>query len=175
MHNTMEEIRIYHSYKRNIGTLLACLLFVACGCFLLSSDDIVAKVIGIATLLFFGGGLLLVVYTLTKHFLQKKPCIVVTERSIVLSGIKEHEIRFCDVEEFYMTKKTGNLICVKYNDDVEEQKIIDSSVAERMARKFNNKVTGAQESISVEGLTMDAVSLLDILNDRLEKSRRQKR
>ena len=63
----------------------------------------------------------------------------------------------------------------KNNKDIEEQKIIDSSVAERMARKFNNKVTGAQESISVEGMTMNAVSLLDILNDRLEKSRRQKR
>ena len=100
---------------------------------------------------------------------------MVTDHSIILSGIMEHEIRFCDVEEFYMTKKTGNLICVKYNEDIEEQKIIDSSVAERMARKFNNKVTGAQESISVEGMTMDAVSLLDILNDRLEKSRRQKR
>lgn len=172
MCDAMEEIVIYHSYKRNIGTMLACLLFVACGCFLLSSEDTVAKVIGIAALVFFGGGLLLVVYTLIKHFLQKKPCIVVKDHSIILSGIKEHEIRFCDVEEFYMTKKTGNLICVKYKEDVEEQKIIDSSVAERMARKFNNKVTGAQESISAEGLTMDAVSLLDILNDRLERSRK---
>lgn len=55
MCDAMEEITIYHSYKRNIGTMLACLLFVACGCFLLSSEDTVAKVIGIAALVFFGG------------------------------------------------------------------------------------------------------------------------
>ena len=55
--------------------------------------------------------------------------------------MKKWEVRFADVEEFYLINvMSSKQIAIKYKKDVELQKMNEASSAGRTVRKFNEKL-----------------------------------
>ena len=69
------------------------------------------------------------------------------------SGMKKWEVRFADVEEFYLINvSSSKQIGIKYKKEVEFQKMNDASSAGRTFRKLNERLAGVQESLPADGL-----------------------
>ena len=87
----------------------------------------------------------------------------------------EQEVRFADVECFYLTKvETARgktmLIVIQYKENVELQKFEDASKAGRAVRRFNKNVAGSQYTLPADGLTIKPKDLCEILNERVKNS-----
>ena len=94
---------------------------------------------------------------------------------IMNRGLKTYEVRFADVECFYLTKvETARgktmLIVIQYKENVELQKFEDASKAGRAVRRFNKNVAGSQYTLPADGLTIKPKDLCEILNERVKNS-----
>ena len=129
----MEDIRIYHSIWKNIALLAVCFVFVAMGIFMLLHGE--QSFIVWAGILFFGGGGLFVLFLILKERITHTPYYMITDDGIIMNrGLKTYEVRFADVECFYLTKvETARgktmLIVIQYKENVELQKFEDASKA----------------------------------------------
>jgi len=74
----MEKMELYVSKKKIILLLCGCLLFVIVGFWLLISNAIVMKVIGVIAILFFGIGFAV----LAKKMFDKKPALIIDDEGI---------------------------------------------------------------------------------------------
>ena len=154
----MEDIRIYHSIWKNIALLAVCFVFVAMGIFMLLHGE--QSFIVWAGILFFGGGGLFVLFLILKERITHTPYYMITDDGIIMNrGLKTYEVRFADVECFYLTKvETARgktmLIVIQYKENVELQKFEDASKAGRAVRR----------------LTIKPKDLCDILNERVKNS-----
>ena len=170
----MEDIRIYHSIWKNIALLAVCFVFVAMGIFMLLHGE--QSFIVWAGILFFGGGGLFVLFLILKERITHTPYYMITDDGIIMNrGLKTYEVRFADVEFFYLTKvgtargKTM-LIVIQYKENVELQKFEDASKAGRAVRRFNKNVAGSQYTLPADGLTIKPKDLCEILNERVKNS-----
>ena len=82
------------------------------------------------------------------------------------SGLKAWEIRFADVERFFLA---GKMIGIRYNKDREIQKMEEASMLGRIIRRFNQRIGDAQEHLYVSNMTMKPQELCDLLNKRVKK------
>ena len=168
-----EEIKIYRSVWRNALLILCCLAFAAGSVLILLDGNekplmvIIAAWIGI---LFFGLGGLFVAYLVLKEQLALTPYLVITDEKVIMNGEKPWEASFADVEIFFLIRvSTARMIGVKYKKNIEAQRLDNAGQWGRAARNFSLKLTGAQESIAADGLTVNPQVLCDLLNERLEK------
>ena len=171
----METIRVYHSLWKNGLLVAVCLGFAAIGIFGIISGNVGIE-IWLGTL-FFGIGGLFMLWLMLKERITHTPYYLITDDSIIMnSGIKTFEVRFADVESFFLTKVgsakgTTKMIGIRYIKNVELQKIEDASMAGRAVRRFNECVAGSQESLPANGLTIKPNDLCEILNERVKLSR----
>ena len=165
----MEEIRIYHSIWKNIGLIAICFVFVATGVFQLVNGD--NAFIIWAGILFFGLCGLFFVFLMLRERINHKPYYIITDESVSMdSGMKKWEVRFADVEEFYLINvSSSKQIGIKYKKEVEFQKMNDASSAGRTFRKLNERLAGVQESLPADGLNIKPQELCDLLNMRLTR------
>ena len=165
----MREIRIYHSILKNIALMAVCFVFVAMGIFILMHGE--RSFIAWTGILFFGGGGLFVLFLIMRERISHKAYYIITDESVLMdSGMKKLEVRFADVEEFYLINvKSSKQIGVKYKKEVEFQKMNDASNAGRIIRKMNESIAGVQESLPADGLNIKPQELCDLLNMRLTK------
>lgn len=165
----MREIRIYHSILKNIALMAVCFVFVAMGIFILMHGE--RSFIAWTGILFFGGGGLFVLFLIMRERISHKAYYIITDESVLMdSGIKKREVRFADVEEFYLINvMSSKQIGIKYKKDVEFQKMNDASNAGRIIRKMNESIAGVQESLPADGLNIKPQELCDLLNMRLTK------
>ncbi|SET17884.1 STM3941 family protein [Prevotella sp. kh1p2] len=171
----METIKVYHSLWKS-GLLIAVSLgFAALGIYIIFSgnDGIVAWL----STLFFGIGGLFVLWLVLKERINHTPYYVITDNGIIMnSGLKTYEVHFADVEYFFVTEvgtargKT-KLIGIQYKRNVELQKFEDAGKAGHTVRHLNMSVTGSQEALPADGLTIKPKDLCEILNERVESSR----
>ena len=121
--------------------------------------------------LFFGGGGLFMLYLILRERIGHKAYYIITDESILMdSGIKKWEVRFADVEEFYLLNvKSSKMIGIIYKKEVEFQKMNDASRTGRTIRNLNESIAGVQESLPVDGLNIKPQELCDLLNMRLTK------
>ena len=82
------------------------------------------------------------------------------------SGLKAWEVRFDDVESFFLV---GKMIGIRYKKDREIQKMEDASCLGRIVRHFNQRIGGSQEHLYVSNMTMKPQELCDLLNKRVKK------
>ena len=177
----MEEIRIYHSIWKNIGLIAICFVFVATGILMLLRGE--QSFIAWTCILFFGGGGLFVLFLILREIISHKAYYIITDESVSMdSGMKKWEVRFADVEEFYLML-FGNIgtgwtfiivssskqIGIKYKKEVEFQKMNDASSVGRTFRKLNERLAGIQESLPADGLNIKPQELCDLLNMRLTR------
>ena len=103
----MEEIRIYHSIWKNIGLIAICFVFVAIGILMLLRGE--KLFIAWTGILFFGGGGLFVLFLILRERISHKAYYIITDESVSMdSGMKKWEVRFADVEEFYLINVTSS-------------------------------------------------------------------
>ena len=164
----MREIRIYHSIWRNIPLLAVCFVFAATGVLMLL--DGYRSFIAWTGILFFGGGGLFVLFLILRERICDKAYYIITDKSVLVDGMKKWEVRFADVEKFYLINvKSSKQIGIKYKKEVEFQKMNDASSAGRTFRKLNERLAGVQESLPADGLNIKPQELCDLLNMRLTR------
>ena len=88
---------------------------------------------------------------------KKIPFLEVTDDKVIMNSLKSWEIPFSEVEEFFFTDITKQLIGIRYkNDEIQKTK---------------NHSIGNKDEISTYRLSMKPQELLDLLNQRLEAYR----
>ena len=168
----MEEIKIYHSIWKNLIVVAMCLAFVVLGVLqLLNGRN--SFLVWVGTL-FFGIGGLFMLYIILRQRITNKPFYVITDECIYMdSGMKKWEVRFADVEEFYLFNvMSSKQIGIKYKKEVELQKMNEANSAGRTVRKINEKIAGSQESLPADDFTIKPQQLCDLLNMKLNKVKR---
>ncbi len=102
---------------------------------------------------------------------KKTPFLEVADDKVIMNSLKSWEIPFSEVEEFFFTDITKQLIGIHYKNDAEAQKLENARGIENTARKMNKMLIGAQEGIPTYRLSMKPQELLDLLSQRLEAYR----
>ena len=106
-------------------------------------------------------------WLILKERITGKPYYLVTDESVTMnSGLKAWEVRFADVERFFLA---GKMIGIVYNKDREVQKMEDAGWLGRIVRRFNQRIGGSQEHLYVSSMTMKPQELCDLLNERVKK------
>ena len=163
----MEEIRVYHSLWKTGILILVCFAFAALGLHTLIVHPEKSGFVFWLGLLFFGLGGIFMLWLILRERITGKPYYLVTDESVIMnSGLKAWEIRFADVESFFLV---GKMIGIRDNKDKEIQKMEDASVLGRLVRRFNQRIGDAQEHLYVSGMTMKPKELCDLLNERVKK------
>ena len=118
-------------------------------------------------LLFFGLGGIFMLWLILRERITGKPYYLVTDESVIMnSGLKAWEVRFDDVESFFLV---GKMIGIRYKKDREIQKMEDANGLGRLVRRFNQCIGGSQEHLNVSNMTMKPKELCDLLNERVKK------
>ena len=163
----MEEIRVYLSPWKNALLILVCFAFAALG---LHTLIVHPEKFGFGLwlgMLFCGLGGIFMLWLVLKERITGKPYYLVTDESVTMnSGWKAWEVRFDDVERFFLV---GKMIGIRYRKDREIQKMEDASGLGRLVRRFNQHIGGSQEHLYVSGMTMKPKELCDLLNERAKK------
>ena len=160
----MEEIRVYLSLWKTGILILVCFAFAALGLHTLIVHPEKSGFVFWLGLLFFGFGGIFMLWPILRERITGKPYYLVTDESVIMnSGLKAWEIRFADVESFFLV---GKMIGIRYNKDKEIQKMEDASGLGRLVRRFNQRIGNAQEHLYVSGMTMKPKELL---NERVKK------
>lgn len=163
----MEEIRIYHSLWKNAPVILICFVFAALGIRTLAvHPEKMGLGLWLSLLLFALGGLFML-WLILKERITGKPYYLVTDESVIMnSGLKAWEVRFADVERFFLA---GKMIGIVYKKDREIQKMEDANWLGRIVRRFNQRIGGSQEHLYASDMTMKPQELCDLLNKRVKK------
>lgn len=163
----MKEIRVYHSLWKTGLLILVCFAFAALGLHTLIVHPEKNGFMFWLGLLFFGLGGIFMLWLILRERITGKPYYLVTDESVIMnSGLKAWEIRFADVESFFLV---GKMMGIRYNKDKEIQKMEDASVLGRIVRHFNQRIGGSQEHLYVSNMTMKPQELCDLLNKRMKK------
>ena len=163
----MEEIRIYHSLWKNGLLILVCFAFAGLGIHSLVVHPEKSGIVFWLGLLFFGLGGLFMLWLILRERITDKPYYLVTDESVTMnSGLKAWEVRFDDVESFFLV---GKMIGIRYKKDKEIQKMEDASCLGRIVRRFNQRIGGSQEHLYAADMTMKPKELCDLLNERVKK------
>ena len=162
----MEEIRIYHSLWKTGLVILVCFAFAALGIHsIVAHPEKSGFVIWLGSL-FFGLGGIFMLWLILKERITDKPYYLVTGESVIMNGgLKAWEVRFDDVESFFLT---GKMIGIRYKKGKEIQKMEDASRIGRIVRQFNQRIGGSQEHLYVSDMTMKPKELCDLLNERVK-------
>ena len=169
----MEEVKVYHSLWKNAVLVATCLVFAVSAIHFLVRHPESNPILPWLVVLFFGLGGLFMVWFVLKERITHTPYYVITRESVVVnSGVKQWEVRFADVEEFFLTSvASSKLIGILYNRDGAWAKEEDSGSVSRMVRKMNTKIAGAGEALPADDLTVKPQQLCDLLNERLRDYR----
>lgn len=110
-------------------------------------------------------------FLILRERIGHKAYYIITDESVSEdSGMKNWEVRFADVEEFYLVNvASSKQIGIKYKKEVEFQKMNGASSTGRTIRKLNERIAGVQESLPADGLNIKPQELCDLLNMRLTK------
>lgn len=172
----MEEVKIYHSLWRMMLPILACILFVCGGFFILHMyRNVFELVVGWLWILFFGFCGIVYIYSLLKERLFDKPHLTITDKELIYRRVKTTHVRFADVESFTVRnfKFNGsdtNYVTINYKPDIERQKMENASIIGYLFRSLNKQLINAQDSISVADISLTANELCRLLNERLKQA-----
>ena len=168
----MKEIKIYSSLWRMMLLILACLLFVLGGIYVLHMHrNMFHLVVGWSSIVFFGCGGIVLLWSFLKERLFDQPHLTINDEGISYRGMKTWHVRFADVASFEVRKLgDNNFVAINYKPVVELQKMENASILGRLFRSMNKHLINAQESISVVDISMKAGELCDILNQRLRRA-----
>ena len=105
----MEEIKIFHSFRKHALFLLACAVGTGAAVFFVIQRTHV--VLYFLWILLFGGAWLYLSFIFLRERLAGKPYLVISDKSLKISTFKEREVLFSDVKSFSVE---GDMICINY-------------------------------------------------------------
>ena len=166
----MKEVKIYSSLWRMMLLILACLLFVFVGIFILHMHrDVFHLVVGWGSILVFGCFGIILLFSFLKERLFGQAHLTIDDEELTYRRYKTTHVRFSDVASFEVREFNGHdFIAINYKPDVERQKMQDASIFGYLFRSMNKRLIDAQESISVVGISIKADELCHLLNERLK-------
>jgi hypothetical protein len=129
------------------------------------------QVVGVIGILFCGFGFIVIPSMMIRERITGQAYITISDKSFVVRGSKAFMANFSDVEAFEIIELgKQKFISVHYKPNVEIQKLEDASFLERLVRRFNTNLTGAQEHLATTGTNIKTEELFEILNERLERA-----
>ena len=168
----MNEIKIYHSVWKNAITVIACLAMAGLGIFASLQKGGMPWFVWMA-IAFIGLCGLFMAYLVVKEKITHRPYLVITDESVRINSGKRWEVRFADVDSFFLTKVwSAKMIGITYKKEIEARKMEDAKEVGRALRRFNTKIAGTPEAIAASDLTMKPKEIIEILNERLIASRK---
>ena len=161
----MEEIKLYHKVWMILPPLLILLGLSIVAIIPLSQGK--GSLFGNCSLLLGSGSVFLWgLSVLIRERVLHIPPIIITDDKLIV-GKKEYH--FADIHHFdliYFSQTTD--IRIHYNPDVEVKKKSEAKGMDRIGRKINRILMGAEDCIQVANLTMKPEQLCNLLNKRLK-------
>ena len=161
----MEEIKLYHKVWMALPPLLLMLGFTIV--FLIPLSQGKGPLFWNCSLLLLSGATFLWgLSVLIRERVLHIPPIIITEDKLIV-GKKEYN--FADIHHFdliYFSK--SDVIRIHYKPDVEAKKKSEAKGMDRIGRKINRILMGAEDCIQVTNLTMKPEKLCHLLNKRLK-------
>ena len=161
----MEEIKLYHKVWMALPPLLI-LLGLSIVAIIPLSQGKGPLFWNCFLLLPSGGFFLWGLSVLIRERVLHIPPIIITDDKLIV-GKKEYN--FADIHHFdliYFSQTTN--IRIHYMPDVEAKKKSEAKGMERIGRKINRIIMGAEDCIQVANLTMKPEKLCNLLNKRLK-------
>ena len=164
----MEEVKIYSSLWRMMLLILACLLFVFAGIFILHMHrNMFHLVVGWGTILVFGCFGIILLFSFLKERLFDQAHLTINDEELTYRRFRTIHVRFADVASFEVRKLGDNeFVAINYKPDVERQMMQDASIFGYLLRSMNKRLIDAPDSISVTDISMEADELCNILSKR---------
>ncbi len=168
----MEEIRIYHSFKRSFYPILGCIALLVLGIILFNDEK--NKYIGLFGIIFFALCLLVLVIPFIKEKVSGLPYLLISDKGFQCNHKKSIDYSFSEIDSFALVEYRGvPMLGINYISEVEQQKLETAGKADRYVRKFNKGEFQSQELIGVTNLSMDAKEILQLMNERLAAFKNQ--
>ena len=162
----MEEIKLYHKVWMILPPLLILLGLSIVAIIPLSQGK--GSLFGNCSLLLGSGSVFLWgLSVLIRERVLHIPPIIITDDKVIV-GKKEYN--FADIHHFdlaYLSK--SDVIRIHYMPDVEAKKKSEAKGMDRIGRKINRILMGAEDCIQVTNLTMTPEKLCNLLNKRLKQ------
>ena len=164
----MKEIKIYSSLWRMMLLILACLLFVFAGIFILHMHrNMFHLVVGWVSILVFGCFGIILLFSFLKERLFGQAHLTINDEELTYRRFRTIHVRFADVASFEVRKLGDNeFIAINYKPGVERQMMQDASILGYLLRSMNKRLIDALDSISVTDISMEADELCNILSKR---------
>ena len=162
----MEEIKLYHKVWMALPPLLI-LLGLSIVAIIPLSQGKGPLFWNLFLLLPSGGFFLWGLSVLIRERVLHKHAIIITDDKLIV-GKKEYN--FADIHHFdliYFSRTTN--IRIHYMPDVEAKKKSEAKGMDRIGRKINRIIMGAEDCIQVTNLTMTPEKLCNLLNKRLKQ------
>lgn len=168
----MKEVKIYHSLWRMMLLILACILFVLGGIFILHMHrNVFELVVGWVGILFFGCCGIVLLFSFLKERFFGQAHLTINNEELTYRRFRTIHIRFADVASFEVREIGDNeFVAINYKPDVERQKMQDASIFGYLFRSMNKRLIDALDSISVTDISMEADELCHLLNERLKRA-----
>lgn len=168
----MKEIKIYSSLWRMMLLILACLLFVFAGIFILHMHrNMFHLVVGWVSILVFGCFGIILLFSFLKERLFGQAHLTINDEELTYRRFRTIHVRFADVASFEVREIGDNeFVAINYKPDVERQMMQDASIFGYLYRSMNKRLIDAPESISVTDISLTANELCHILNERLRRA-----
>ena len=168
----MKEIKIYSSLWRMMLLILACLLFVFVGIFILHMHrDVFHLVVGWGSILVFGCFGIILLFSFLKERLFGQAHLTIDDEELTYRRYKTTHVRFSDVASFEVRKLGDNeFVAINYKPDVERQMMQNASIFGYLYRSMNKRLINALDSISVTDISITADKLCHLLNERLKRA-----
>ena len=168
----MKEIKIYSSLWRMMLLILACILFVLAGIFILHMHrNVFHLVVGWLTILFFGCCGIMLLFSFLKERLFGQAHLTINDEELTYRRFRTIHVRFADVASFEVRKLGDNeFVAINYKPDVERQMMQDASIFGDLLRSMNKRIIDAPDSISVTDISMEADELCNILSKRIKRA-----
>ena len=149
----MEEIKIFHSFRKNVFLLFGGAIFAVGGIFaLLDGANLWFCLISV---IFFGCFFLFVSFLFVKEWLTGKAYLVISDQSLTINDLRERVILFSDVASFEVGEA---MISVNYKKGKGTNQQI--SIFKKYVIEFG-------DGFNVEGLTWKPEQICELLNRRL--------
>ena len=167
----MEDIKIYSSLWRMMLLILACLLFVFVGIFILHMHrDVFHLVVGWGSILVFGCFGIILLFSFLKERLFGQAHLTIDDEELTYRRFRTIHVRFADVASFEVREIGDNeFVAINYKPDVERQMMQNASIFDYLYRSMNKRLINALDSISVTDISMTADELCHLLNQRLKR------
>lgn len=172
----MEDVKVYHSIWKYSFLILVFFAFSIGLFWTLDYRSGYNWILWLGILFSAGGGVIFLYMIFIERILHQ-PFFTITDNGIIMNTIKKYEIEFSNVKDFSLSEiKAGGFyhiyfkhrfISIHYKKNIERKKYNKASRFGRTIRDFNKFVSGAQEAIPVDGLTIKPQQLCDLLNERL--------